>query len=123
MAGAYLEINPQEAYTFTSNVLLNNVAQELFGFTVWFTAFSKDDNANSAPIINASTINSQVSISNGTGSNVNSVVTVTLDDTFTANLPQVNVGTWVLMGNVAGRNYKFDGGRIAVLPNYSFTFA
>jgi hypothetical protein len=123
MAGAYLEIDPQEAYTFTSNVLLNNAAQELYGYTVWFTAFNREDFSNGSPFLNASTATGQVTIANGSGSTVNSVVTVTLASNYTANLPQVNVGTWVLMGNVAGRNYKFDGGRIAVLPNFSFTYS
>ncbi len=122
MAGAYLEIDPQETYTFTSNVLLNNVAQELYGITCWFAAFNREDYANSSPFINVSTTSGEVTISNGTSSNINSVVSVTLSHALTSALSQVNVGAWVLMGNVAGRFYKFDGGRIAVLPSLGFTF-
>ena len=48
MAGAYLESDPQQTYSFTSNVLLSNVAQELFGSVAWFQAYSDDDYANNS---------------------------------------------------------------------------
>lgn len=123
MAGAYLEINPQETYGFSSNVLLNNVAQDLYGATVWFTAFSQDDYANGTPFINLSGNSANVLISNGGGSSTNSVVNVTLPSALTANLSQVNVGTWSLVAKTSqGRVYQLDGGRIAVLPPVGISY-
>lgn len=120
MPGAYLEIDPQETYTFTANVLLNDVPQDLSAAALWFQAISYDYWANSAPFINASTFSGQVSVSNGVGSTVASLVTVALASNVTANLQQVNCGQWSLVARTQGNVYKLDGGRIAVRPNIGF---
>lgn len=117
MAGAYLEIFQQDTYQFTSNVLLSGVPQSLDGATIWFVAQAADDysNVSPAPFINLNSAVSNISITNGTGSNVNSVVQVNLGSDLTSNLNTVNSGFWSLVAKTsAGRVYTLDRGRIAV---------
>lgn len=123
MGGAYLEIDPQETYVFTTNVAVNNVAQELYGSTVWFQAWSKEDSANNSPIINLSGNSLNVLITNAVGSSVNSIVNVTLTSALTYGLAQVNVGAWQLTAKTStGSAYRLDGGRMCVLPNVGASY-
>lgn len=119
MAGAYLEINPQDTYIFQSNVLLNNAAVELYQYTIWFIAQADPDGvdgSNASIWINASTLNGRVAISNN-GTPVNSVINVTLASNYTANLPYVNSALWSLVirstNNVVT---TVDRGSLAIVP-------
>lgn len=112
MAGAYLEILQGDDYTFSTNVALDGVAQNIAGASLWFLAKGDPDNdGDDVAVINASTGSGQLAIS---GAN-NNVITMTLNGNFTANLAQANVLHWALKCQTAlGFNYTLDRGRAAV---------
>lgn len=120
MAGAYIEINPQDTYTLTSNVLLNGVAQELYLSTIWFSAAQSElDTITPTLFINLSSLTGNIAISNN-GTNINSVITVTLTSALTANCNYVNYAMWSLVAKTPGGSvYTLDRGRIAVVPRYA----
>ena len=134
MAGAYLQIFPQDSYTFSSNVLLAGVPQELGAATVWFTAQATGDygdsgsfgasGQNNAPFINLCSTIANITISNGVGINVNSLVTISIGPELTANMSYVNTGFWSLVTKTAfGDIYTLDHGRIAVVPRVGISYA
>ena len=122
MAGAYLEINPQDTYIFQSNVLLNSAAVELYQYAIWFIAQANPsgvDGSNADIWINASTLNGKVAISNN-GTLVNSVINVTLASNYTANLPYVNSALWSLViKSPANVVTTVDRGSLAITPRVS----
>lgn len=122
MAGAYIEIYPQDTFSYTTNVTLSNVAQELGGSTIWFTSFQTGfDNANTAPLFNINSVNgsntvANIGVSNGVGISTNSIVTINLSSTFTNSLSLVNSASWTLVCKTSGGSiYTLDRGRLAVV--------
>ena len=117
MAGAYLEIFPQDTYVFTANVLLNAAAVELYQSTVWFTAQADPtgvDGANSAMFINLCSTTGNIAFSNN-GTLVNSIVSVTLTSALTATLPFVNSAFWSLVAKTSTNAvYTLDRGKLAI---------
>ena len=113
MSGAYLEILQGDDYTFSTNVSVDGVAQNVAGATIWFLAKEfPDTDANSEAVINASTTSGQIAIS---GSNSN-VITMTLNANVTANLSQANLLFWALKCQTsANLRYTLDRGRCAVV--------
>lgn len=120
MAGAYLEFIPQETYSFTSNVLLSNVAQELYGSLVYFSMVADQNDPSSlytsTPFINLSSANtSNISFSNN-NTNTNSLITVNISSQLTANLSYVNSAFWALVAKTSTNSvYTLDRGRGAVI--------
>lgn len=111
MAGDYLFILKGDTYTFSSNVSVSGVSQNIAGSTLWFMAKQNFDDADADAIINATTNSGQIQIS---GSNSN-VVTVTLNTAYTANLPDSNGAYWALKCRTAGGSvYSLDRGRLAI---------
>lgn len=129
MAGAYLELYPQDTFTLTCNVLLANVAQELYLSTLWFVAQADSfdpASGGAAPFINVNSAiaggAANITISNG-GGTVNSVATVSLASNYTANLPTVNSALWSLVARTQlGKVYTLDRGRIAVVSRVGVSF-
>ena len=121
MAGSYLEFYQQDSYSLTSNVLLNGVAQELYLSVIWFTATQDQNDAiNTGPFISLSTNNGGIAISNGIGSNINSIITVTINSALTASCNYVNAAFWSLVVKTpTGSVYTVDRGRCAVVPRYA----
>ena len=117
MAGAYLEIFPQDTYVFQSNVLLNSAAVELYQSTIWFAAQSDPsgvDGLNSAMFINLCSTTGNIAISNN-GTLVNSVINVTLTSALTSALPYINSAFWSLVVKTsANAVYTVDRGQLAV---------
>ena len=111
MAGDYLSILQGDSYTFSTNVTVDGVAQNIAGATLWFMAKNNVDDADADAIINATTTGGQIQI---TGAN-SSVVTVTLNTAYTANLAEANGAYWALKCRTAGcAVYSLDRGRLAI---------
>ena len=119
MAGNYLSIIQGDTYTFSTNIAVNNVVQNIAGASLWFLAKVNRDDVDSNAIINASTGSGQIVIS---GNNSN-VVTMTLNANTTANYTQSNVLYWALKAQTSvGANYTLDRGRCCVmLPGVGLT--
>lgn len=113
MAGAYLQILQGDSYSFSTNIAVDGVAQNVYGATLWFLAKADPLNdADSDAIISANTNSGQITIS-GSSSNV---VTVTLNSATTANYTQSNVLFWSLKAELAsGLVYTLDRGRACVM--------
>ena len=109
-SGSYLQIIQGDSYTFTANVCVDNVAQNITGSAVYF--FGVGDvwpDFDSETIINVSTNTGGVSINN-------SNVTVTLNAAYTNALPLTNVGKWFLRTRTTGNNvYTLDRGNFCVV--------
>ncbi len=126
MAGAYLEITQQQTFSYTANITLNGAGVELYQSVLWFTAATDTngyDGSNLSPFINlVSTSGSNITISNA-GTNINSVVNITLTAPLTANLAVVNSAFWQLVTKTtANAIYSLDHGRIAVLPRLGMIY-
>lgn len=113
--GTYIQIIQGDSYAFTSDVLLNNVEQNVAGADVSFFALANVDLGGPTEIINVNTASGQIAISG----NNNSRITVTLNSDFTANIAQANVGSWFLRTETSGGEvYTLDRGRICVVPGF-----
>ncbi len=112
MAGDYLSFLQGDTYSYSTTVALNGVAQNVFGASLWFLAKMDPRNDTDAEaIITATSANGEITV----GGNNNSVVTMSLNSDFTANLAQANVLFWALkMQTVAGAVYTLDRGRCCV---------
>lgn len=129
MAGAYLEIWPQDSYSFTTNVTVSNVAQDLTGSTIWFTSYQTGfENANVNPLFNINSADTgntvaNIVISNGVGISTNSLVTITLASSYTNGLSAVNSASWTIVAKTsAGKVYTLDRGRLAVRSNPTVSY-
>jgi hypothetical protein len=113
MAGDYLYILQGDSYSFSSNVALDGVAQNIYGANVSFYAVANPYLEGQEVLFEANTNTGQIAISGAS----NNQITVSLNSSFTANIPQANVGLWFLRTTTSGGDvYTLDRGRIAVLP-------
>ncbi len=109
MSGAYLEILQGDDYSYSTNVTIDNVPQNLFGASVWFQGWGDPSgNVNDRQLlINASTNSGEIAIS---GNNYNTV-TVTLNGNATANYYEANVLNWAIRCQLTtGKVYTLDRG-------------
>ena len=107
-----------DSYSFTTNVAVDNVSQNVYGAAIYFIGKGTTDDADSEVVVNCSTNNGQISIS---GSN-NNVITVTMNANVTANYPETNVFHWALRCVTSGgQSYTLDRGRgcisNSIVPN------
>lgn len=111
MAGDYLSILQGDSYSFTTQVTVDSVVQNIAGASLWFLAKADPLNdADADAIINASTNSGAITIANS------NTITVTLNSNVTANYTQSNVLFWALkMQTAAGLVYTLDRGRAAVV--------
>jgi len=100
-----------DSYSFTTQVTVDNVVQNIAGATLWFLAKADPLNdADADAIINASTGAGTITIAN------NNAITVTLNCNVTANYTESNVLFWALkMQTAAGLVYTLDRGRCCVV--------
>ena len=126
MAGAYLEITQQQTYVFQANILLNDAAVELYQSVLWFTAqndVDSYDGSNISPFINLVSTSGNIAISNN-GTNVNSLVNITLTSDLTRGLAQTNSAFWQLVVKTTANSvYVLDHGRMAVIPRFGLIYA
>ena len=115
--GSYLQILQGDSYSFSSNVTVDNVAQNIAGATISFYAMAALDNTTGPQeIININSAGGQISI----GGNNNSQITVSMNSDFTANITLANVGSWFLRAETTGLNvYTLDRGRLCVMPGFA----
>lgn len=110
MAGAYLEILQGDDYSYSTNVAVDGVIQNIAGAAVQFLAKESPEwEADGQAVVNASTAGGEITISNN-------VITMTLNAATTANIPQANLCFWAMKLTTAlGFNYTVDRGRLTVL--------
>lgn len=110
MSGAYLQILQGDDYTFSTNVAVSGVTQNIAGASLYFLAQAEQFNDDTpATIINATSANGQITIANN-------VATVTLNANVTANYPEANVFHWALkIVTAANLKYTIDRGRGCLL--------
>ena len=115
MAGDYLYIIQGDSYTFSTNVAVDNVAQNIYGATVSFYVLANPQWDGDEPIINVSTTTGEVTIINS-----NSGIQVSLNSSYTNNVLAANVAYWFLRSQLAnGAVYTLDHGRCAVVPGFA----
>ncbi len=110
MAGSYLTVLQGDDYTFSTNVVVDSVVQNIAGASLFFLAMAEQfDTENPTTIINATSANGQITIANN-------VVTLTLNANVTANYPQANLFHWALkIQTAANLKYTLDRGRGCLL--------
>lgn len=113
MAGDYLYLIQGDSYTFTCNVAVDGVAQNIYGASLWFLAKVDPDNDNdSDAIINCSTASGQIAISG----NNNSTVTISINSATTNNYTEASRLYWALRAETStGNVYTLDQGLAAVV--------
>jgi len=115
MAGDYLHILQGDSYSFSTQVTLDGVEQNVYGADISMYAVANPDLTGELILFTANTNTGQVVISGANNANV----TVSLNSAFTANIPQANVAQWFLRSNTSsGEVYTLDRGRIAVMPGF-----
>ena len=110
MSGQYLQILQGDDYTFSTNVAVDGVVQNIAGCSLYFLAQADTfDSGFPTTIINATSANGQITIANN-------VVTVTLNANVTANYTQCNVFNWGLkISTAANLKYTLDRGQGCLL--------
>lgn len=115
MAGAYLQIISGDTYTFSTNIAVDGVAQNVQGSELSFYALANPELEGVEPIININSTAGYIAVSG----NNNSTVTVTMNSAFTNNITQANVATWFLRAELSnGAVYTLDRGRLCVMPGF-----
>jgi hypothetical protein len=110
--GSYLSIIQGDDYEFSTNVTVDNVAQNVTGASISLYAITSLDWEDPEILFNANTNTAQVSINNAT-------ITVSMNSAFTNNIPLASVGHWFLRANTAaGKVYTLDRGRLCVVAGH-----
>jgi hypothetical protein len=111
VSGSYIQILQGDDYTFSTNVAVDGVIQNIAGSSLYFLAQADQFNDGfETTIINATSANGQITIANN-------VVTLTLNANVTANYPEANVFHWALkLQTAANLKYTIDRGRGCLLP-------
>jgi hypothetical protein len=116
MAGSYLQIISGDSYSFSTNVAVDNVAQNVYGAEISFYALANPDLEGVEPIININSTAGYIAVSG----NNNNTITVTMNSAFTNNITQANVATWFLRAELSnGSVYTLDKGRLCVMPGFA----
>jgi hypothetical protein len=113
MAGEYLNIIQGDSYSFTTQVTLDGVEQNIAGADISLYAVANPDFEGPTVLINVNTNTGQIVISGNNNANI----AVTLNSAYTANIPQANIGYWFLRAETStGLVYTLDKGRCAIVP-------
>lgn len=115
MSGSYLHIIQGDSYQFSTNVAVDNVAQNIYGAEVSFYVLADPYFDGTTPIINVTTTSGEVTITNN-----NTGISVSLNSSYTNNVLGANVAYWFLRAELAnGAVYTLDKGRACVVPGFA----
>lgn len=116
MGGAYLNIIKGDTYVYRTNIAVDGTASNLDGCDLWFLAKINPDDSDSDAIINASTDDNRISVTNAANSNTNSIVSITLNAAYTSNLTASNSLFWGLRTRTpTSKVFTLDRGRACIV--------